>query len=139
MKRIKISCLLFICCLAVVSCQTKPAGAQQNQTEGLSNSSWELTSINNRQVITSSISEGVYITFEPNENRVSGFAGCNRFFGNYRLGESGELTFDAIGSTKMMCNNMAIETEFLNVLHKVNRYEQDGRTRAHGQHHKPKL
>lgn len=56
------------------------------------------------------------ITFEG--ERASGFAGCNRWFGQVRRGEGPALTFGNVGSTRMMCEGgqMNIEREFLQAL-----------------------
>ena len=64
-----------------------------------------------------------------NDGRVSGFAGCNRFFGNYQLtGES--LQLGRMAATKMMCGaaEMAVEDELLENLANVHGFaiEQGG-------------
>lgn len=59
------------------------------------------------------------IHFEA-EGKVTGFGGCNRFFGGYV--QSGErLSFSALGSTRMACpgNAMAVESSFFDMLSKV--------------------
>ncbi|MDP5081690.1 MAG: META domain-containing protein [Winogradskyella sp.] len=68
-----------------------------------------------------SFSEKLSITFEDSTNNVSGFAGCNRFFGTYNLNEK-QIRFENIASTKKFCqqdvNNL--ENEFLKVLNSTN-------------------
>ncbi len=61
------------------------------------------------------------LEFDESTNRVSGFAGCNRFFGNYKI-EGNSITFSQLGSTKMMCDEEAnmIENKFLNILNEAN-------------------
>lgn len=50
-----------------------------------------------------------FIQFQS-EGRVSGFAGCNRFFGSYE--SSGDsLSFGVLGATKMMCPPEAMDRE----------------------------
>jgi heat shock protein HslJ len=54
------------------------------------------------------------------DERASGFAGCNRWFGQVsRDGDS--LRFSAVGTTRMMCEApmMAIERDFLGVLERT--------------------
>jgi heat shock protein HslJ len=128
MKASRIVLLIFFLGSVILTSACQSRAPQKQQTINLSNSSWQLTGIHNKQVMTSSMGEGIFLTFEAFENQVSGFAGCNRFFGNYQVGENGTLTLNAIGSTKMMCRNMATETEFLNTIRMVNQYKITGQT-----------
>src|SRR6056300_33893 len=60
------------------------------------------------------------ITFNDTTKQVSGFSGCNRFFGSYIL-EYNSLKFNSLGSTKMMCRGEAntIEANFFKALEKA--------------------
>jgi heat shock protein HslJ len=51
------------------------------------------------------------------DGRVSGSAGCNRYFANYTL-DGGAITVGAVGSTRMMCDDERMERErgFLDAL-----------------------
>lgn len=44
-------------------------------------------------------------------NRVSGYTGCNRFFGNYKASQDGVLALGQLGMTKMACNGVNNELE----------------------------
>ncbi len=60
---------------------------------------------------------------DPAENRVSGFAGCNSFFGEYRLEEGNRIYFSAFGATKMACPDSQFnEQEFLNTFSEATSY-----------------
>lgn len=52
------------------------------------------------------------------EGRVSGFGGCNRYFGEFRSDGAAALTIDGLGSTRMACMSdvMALETDYLHGL-----------------------
>ena len=65
------------------------------------------------------------LKFDKRTNGVSGFAGCNRFFGTYKK-EGNSITFSQLGSTKMMCQEDAnqIENKFLSALNEANQIEQ---------------
>lgn len=56
------------------------------------------------------------------DGKLSGKAGCNRFFGGYKLTAEG-LAFDALGTTKMACPQPAMQTEatFLKLAGEVTR------------------
>lgn len=64
-----------------------------------------------------------------NDGRVNGFAGCNRFFGNYQLTGEG-LQLGRMAATKMMCGGteMAVEDALLENLANVHSFaiEQGG-------------
>ncbi len=67
------------------------------------------------------------ITFEA--GKVSGFAGCNSFFGTYNQ-QGTNLNFSSMGSTRKACekNIMTSEAKFLSLLEKNRRFliSQDG-------------
>jgi heat shock protein HslJ len=58
-----------------------------------------------------------FILFQGTEKRVSGYSGCNEFFGNYEL-KGDTLTFGPVGMTRRSCEGAAGDTEsvFLKVL-----------------------
>jgi len=60
------------------------------------------------------------ITFNDSTNQVSGFSGCNRFFGSYTL-DGIVLKFEALGTTKMACteDKNEIESKFLKTFEKA--------------------
>lgn len=75
-------------------------GATTNAiTEGF----WELETLEGVMIPKAKSGEQkVGFTFEK-DNRITGFGGCNRFFGTYQLEAEDRLNFSAIGSTKMAC------------------------------------
>lgn len=55
------------------------------------------------------------LRFNPSEMQISGFAGCNRYFGNYSM--SGDtLIFDHIASTKKACKGVTFEQGYLKMI-----------------------
>lgn len=68
-----------------------------------------------------------FVQFNAN-NKISGFGGCNRFFGTYRLnGQS--LTIGPLASTRMMCRDvMEAEYDFLSTLQAVKSVDFNGKT-----------
>lgn len=63
-----------------------------------------------------------FIQFDAAEKRVSGYAGCNNFFGGYTLSEGQKLSFGQMGATKMACEDMTTEDRLFNALSKVDSY-----------------
>jgi copper homeostasis protein (lipoprotein) len=61
--------------------------------------------------------------FDHKEKRITGFAGCNRFFGNYQR-EGEHLEIGPLGSTRMSCGDLDLfEYAFLEQLIKVRRWQ----------------
>ena len=86
---------------------------------------WDLAEMNGKSI---ELAEGVttpFIGFDQDEKRVYGNAGCNSFFGTMITDSTNvdALSFDNMGSTKMLCANMEIEDEFLMTLGLVNNIE----------------
>ncbi|MBS1572484.1 MAG: META domain-containing protein [Bacteroidetes bacterium] len=55
--------------------------------------------------------------------KITGNAGCNNYFGNVKLDpNTGHFETKGIGSTRMTCPNMGMEANFLKMLGEANRY-----------------
>lgn len=62
-------------------------------------------------------------------SKVNGNAGCNRYFGSVVMETaSGQFTPSGLGSTKMACDNMSVERNFLDMMQKANKYVVSGTT-----------
>jgi heat shock protein HslJ len=79
---------------------------------------------------TKMVLEGTEITatFNSDEHRVSGSAGCNSYFGEYQK-DGKELTIKQVGNTEMYCMDpegvMEQESEYLKLLMHTDSYEVD--------------
>ncbi len=90
---------------------------------------WVLAELAGLPSVKSGLSgEAPTLMFDQLQSRVSGFAGCNRYFGTFRLSENGGIHFSNIGSTKMACDDMEVERKFLAALESVDRLEITGDT-----------
>lgn len=69
-----------------------------------------------------SLSKKPTLTFDTENKRVNGNAGCNRYNATYTIKDS-LITFGPALSTKMYCNNMNIEKQFLGLLKKVSYFK----------------
>ncbi|MBR5783744.1 MAG: META domain-containing protein [Bacteroidales bacterium] len=123
----KIKNLFMLACTACLLFSCK-SGSTVNKTTTLQDTdvetAWGLKSIKTKKVSFGEGSRVVYIHFNPESKIVSGYAGCNRFFGNYEEPTTGKLVLSHVGSTKMACpeHEMELEDMFLSVLNKVNGY-----------------
>jgi heat shock protein HslJ len=68
------------------------------------------------------LSSAPTLLFVEEDNRVSGFAGCNNYFSTYKV-EDNALSFDKTGATRKLCPDMGVEDTFLKALESVVRYE----------------
>ena len=60
-------------------------------------------------------------------NKVSGNAGCNNYFGNLMMDTTaGNFSVSNVGATKMACDNMDVENNYLNMLQQANKYVVNG-------------
>lgn len=62
------------------------------------------------------------ILFDKRTGKISGKAGCNRYFGKVVI-ENGRLFISGVGSTQMACMNKQMESLYLKHLSVVNRYQ----------------
>lgn len=102
----------------------KSCGSQSDSPE-IPAGTYIITALIENQIIETTLS----ISFDTIKQRVSGFSGCNRFFGNYKIDHK-TITFDKIGSTRMLCEENAnqIEMEFLQSLEKTTTFSFENNT-----------
>jgi uncharacterized lipoprotein YbaY/heat shock protein HslJ len=95
-------------------------------TEPLLNTYWRLIEVEGREVTTPEGQREAHMILSPQDSRVKGHAGCNNFFGGYRL-DGDRLSFGQTGATMMACPaGMDTEQAFLAALGAVDRYAVDG-------------
>lgn len=77
----------------------------------------EIENDSNSQI--DSMEQRPFLEFDTQKKRISGFAGCNRFFGQYSVEKDSTTQFSEIGATKKYCmDTMETEDLFLDVLRK---------------------
>lgn len=97
------------------------AGTTPPVAESIEGIQWQLAELSG--VAVSPSAGGVqrpFVTFDAARKQVTGFAGCNNFFGSYER-DGTSLKFGPIGSTRMSCPDlqMSLETEFFMALEKT--------------------
>jgi uncharacterized lipoprotein YbaY/heat shock protein HslJ len=92
----------------------------------LQNTYWKLLELDGEPVESPEGVREIHLVLDTGEFRVRGFAGCNNFFGGYRLDDQ-SLSFSQIGSTMMACpGGMDTEQAFLQALGATTRAEVSG-------------
>ncbi|MEO9257507.1 MAG: copper resistance protein NlpE N-terminal domain-containing protein [Crocinitomicaceae bacterium] len=77
---------------------------------------WALESIDGKPIDKAALKMGVpTMEIDLVKNHVSGFAGCNQYGGDIKLGQS-VITFSSVYSTKMACDNLDVENQFLQAI-----------------------
>lgn len=114
---------LSICTFAVLaSCGTmkNTSTAKVGKAQpSIANTKWTLADNVRGQVPTLNV-EG---------SKINGNAGCNRYFGGVTMETaSGKFEASQVGSTKMACDNMSVERNFLDMLQKADKYVVSGNT-----------
>ena len=73
--------------------------------------------------------DNLTINFDTDINNISGFSGCNNYFGGFEL-EAGQLTFGQMGSTRKMCfgDVNKIESDMLKLLSEINTFSFENNT-----------
>lgn len=70
------------------------------------------------------------IRFDYKGKAINGNAGCNNFFGKLTITEpekkKGKIKINAIGSTKMFCDNMEVEDATFKLLKEVDNFKRKG-------------
>jgi heat shock protein HslJ len=90
------------------------------QASSLAGTSWEVTGYNNGKQAVVSLLKGTTVTMTfAADGKVTGSAGCNRFFATYQL-DRGKLSFGPPGTTRKHCEKpdgvMTQEQRFLAAL-----------------------
>lgn len=60
------------------------------------------------------------------DGEFAGVGACNRIFGAYKSTDSRALKFENIASTRRMCPDANLETQFVEILDRATHYEVDG-------------
>lgn len=87
---------------------------------------WKLVNLRGENIIMKS--NIPYIQFDTLENSVSGYDGCNQFFGEMNYSSNNKLRFKGLASTKMMCLDMSIPDMFTAAMLEMKSYKQIGQT-----------
>jgi heat shock protein HslJ len=115
--------LLFILSMfvLVIASGCTSTSFQIHSPAGLENTKWVLDTLNGSKINTPAGKE-ITMIFDSNTKKVSGFGGCNSYFGTVKK-ELDKLNFSGIGSTKMACDDMNNETNYFSELPKVDKYD----------------
>ena len=118
----------FLCiAMLLVACMkqaTSPPGAEKAGIEGIH---WYLTEVGGTPVSPMAGGKQPHMLLDPEKKQVTGFAGCNHFFGSYER-DGSSLTFGPMGATRMACPDLetGLETSVFEALENTRKWKQSG-------------
>ncbi len=116
MKKIIVKTIILSIVISLISCNASKNQKSKNQKMFATN--YIVEKIENKKELSTKPT----IIFNTKENKISGFAGCNRYNGSF-IKKENTITFNGIISTKMYCLNMPVEKEFLTALSNTTSYK----------------
>lgn len=83
--------------------------------------------ISDTQWVLSDNVKGKKPTLNVESGRITGNGGCNNYFGELSLDSTaGNFSAKNMGSTRMACDNMDVESNFMKMLSETNKYVVSG-------------
>jgi len=109
--------LSFFAAATVLSCSTMNTSKVGKAQPPIKNTSWTLADN----------VKGTKPTLVIETGKVTGNGGCNNYFGTLSLdATAGNFSAKELGSTRKMCDNMAVETNFMKMLGEADKYVLNG-------------
>ena len=124
MKSLLLTILIASISLLAVACNSSKSATD---SLSLTQNHWVLVEINGQPVIHEGANQQASLEFTADGNKVTGSTGCNRMFGTFALSGDEKIQFKGIGSTKIACPDMTVETNFLKALSATNAYGISGK------------
>ncbi|OUJ72645.1 META domain-containing protein [Hymenobacter crusticola] len=100
----------------------------QKPAASLRNTRWVLRTLAGTAITTPENAREMYLQFDAAADKVSGQAACNRFFGQFTQPAPDSIRMSNLGSTRMACDRLALETQYLQVLGAAKRLRVSGDT-----------
>lgn len=102
---------------------TKPILIQSNM---LFDKEWVLAELNGKEVEKNKNEDGTIANLNfDTKGQVNGNSSCNNFSGSYVFNSDDMIQFGPIASTRMMCRDMKIEDEYLQIFSSKVKYQID--------------
>ncbi|MDH2432491.1 META domain-containing protein [Pokkaliibacter sp. MBI-7] len=112
--------------LLLAACIPRPQSSTPDQP--LENTYWKLTQLGTDPVQPDTRMREPYLQLSPEQQRVTGFSGCNLLAGQYQL-TARQLHLGPLISTRMACmQGMALESHYIQALEQVRGWQISGHT-----------
>jgi heat shock protein HslJ len=116
--------------VALTACRASGVPSPTDFRHAVAGVDWQLVELRGQPAPLGAGDRPATMRFDPDSARISGFSGCNRYFGTYTLdGDTPAIAFGAVGMTKMACaQGMELETQVGEIFRRATRYSlSDGR------------
>jgi heat shock protein HslJ len=87
----------------------------------LAETKWKLVELNGNRVENTSKKE-YFINFDSKSGKFAAYVGCNKITGTFFMKAANKLGFSKVISTKMACDNLSFENDFIKTIQKTNNY-----------------
>lgn len=116
--------ILVLLILIVTSCNSTQKTIKEPNDNTITEKYWKLKTLEGKEITMKKNQEReIFITLKTNENRVTGFAGCNTLSGDYTLEEGNRIRFKNIAVTMRACLDLDFnESEFLEIFELADNY-----------------
>ena len=114
--------------MIVAGCSFVKKTNLEARNDAITEKYWKLKKLEGKVVTMKDNQEGeVYFILKTDENRVTGFAGCNVLSGEYALEEGNRIRFKNMAVTMRACPDVDVnESEFLEVFELADNYTING-------------
>ena len=82
---------------------------------------WYISQVND-STVKSPDEEWPYLDLNTQQGSLSGNLGCNQVMGNFTFNDKGQIAFENLASTRMMCPEMSLEDAITSTLPNVRQY-----------------
>lgn len=119
MRKVFVSFCMAATVAGISSCGSTKSAATLTDISG----EWDIVEVRGVAVAPIAGQAQPFIGFDTDNGRVSGNAGCNRIVGSFELEAApGTIDLSGLGTTRMMCPDMALEDNVLSALRQVKKY-----------------
>lgn len=113
MKKVFVSLCMAATLMGMSSCASTKNVATLSSLGG----EWNIIEINGSAVVPAPNQEFPFIGFDTKTGKVYGNSGCNRMMGSFDVNaKPGTIDLGALGSTRMACPDMEVESRVLKAL-----------------------
>ena len=113
--------IIFMLSAILLSCSSNTNTIKESANNDI-RQKWELVELDGQPV---SNTQPIYIDISE-DGKVSGFVACNRLMGSVSIENGNRIHFDQLGTTRMACPEMDLETKILEMLRTADNYTMDG-------------
>lgn len=104
------------------------AKGQTDSPDLLTHIRWELSQTQKEKEVSSTNQNKIHLLLNSTDNSITGFSGCNSFYGFYSVESESRISFLRISTSNLICSNedMLYEESFLQKMESVTHYSING-------------